>query len=502
MAQRGSSLVRHLPRGAIWLAFACAGCACTAYADRLYVSNEDGHSVTVIDTQSAAVVNTIAVGKRPRGLKLNHDGSQLFVAVSGLPKCPPTVPDEECAKLERDLKADGIAVVDTSSGKVLRVLQAGSDPEQFALSTDGKRLFVANEDSASTTVVDIDSGAVVARIPVGSEPEGVVTTPDGRWILVTNESDNSVSVIDARTLKVVKSVRVGQRPRDIAFSADGSVAYVSGEFDASIYSVGMPSGEPVKRLVQLRKEARPMALACDGQRQRLYASTGRGGTVAIIDLAKAQLITEVEVGKRPWGIALSRDGKRLYTANGPSDDVSVMDTTTNRVISRIAVGRSPWGVAVGPAPPATARARTSFLEPATAAGFALDFTIQLGQLPGRVGIAKDAAALAGQRGVSGERTRLHEVVVAQAGRDAVDGARTLVQARELCAVCRNALVHILDPRHGRVIIDSRVDSWDGSRVGGRVAAHRSGGAQPDQGAAYKGYGGNGGNGAQGGTRMA
>jgi YVTN family beta-propeller protein len=315
------------------------------------VSNEDGHSVTVIDTQSHAVLDTYPVGKRPRGLKLSADGSQLFVAVSGLPKCPPSVPDEECAKLERDLKADGIAVVDTANGKILRVLQAGSDPEQFTLSTDGKRLFVANEDTASATVVDVATGNVVTRIPVGSEPEGVVAAPNGRWILISNESDNSVSVIDAQTLKMVKSVHVGQRPRDIAFTADSSIAYVSGEFDASLYRIAVPAGEPVERLVQLRKEARPMAVILDAPRQRLYASTGRGGTVAIVDLAKSQLITEVEVGKRPWGMALSRDGKQLYTANGPSDDVSVVDTATHTVVSRIAVGRSPWGVIIGPAPP-------------------------------------------------------------------------------------------------------------------------------------------------------
>src|SRR5262245_20239788 len=69
-----------------------------AHGERAYVSNEDGHSVSVLDTGRAEVVATIAVGKRPRGLKLSHDDSRLYVAVSGLPKCPPTVPDEECAK--------------------------------------------------------------------------------------------------------------------------------------------------------------------------------------------------------------------------------------------------------------------------------------------------------------------------------------------------------------------------------------------------------------------
>ena len=138
--------------------------AFSAHAGRAYVSNEDGQSVSVIDTDTQQVISTIEVGKRPRGLKLNSDGTRLYVAVSGLPECPPSVPDEECAKQKRDLSADGIAIVDTRANKLLKVLKAGSDPEQFDLSKDGKRMFVANEDVATASVVDIDSGKVVAAV--------------------------------------------------------------------------------------------------------------------------------------------------------------------------------------------------------------------------------------------------------------------------------------------------------------------------------------------------
>ena len=153
-----------------------------ALAGRAYVSNEDGASVTVVDTDTAEVVATVDVGKRPRGMKLSPDGRNLYVAVSGLPKCPPSVPDEECAKLKRDLTADGIAVVDTTSLKLKRLLKSGSDPEQFDLSRDGKTLFVSNEDSATISVVNIASGATESSIVVGKEPEGVRVSPDGRWI--------------------------------------------------------------------------------------------------------------------------------------------------------------------------------------------------------------------------------------------------------------------------------------------------------------------------------
>lgn len=412
------------------IAFALAGVALAAgaHAERIYVSNEDGHTVTVLEAArsgaDAEVIATIPVGKRPRGMKLNGDGSRLYVAVSGLPKCPPTVPDEECAKLERDLKADGVAIVDAATHKVLRVLQAGSDPEQFAISADGKRLFVANEDAATLSVVDTGSGAVVQRIGVGREPEGVGLTPDGRWVLVTNESDSTVSMIDTRSLKLLRSVRVGQRPRDVAFTPDSATAYVSGEFDASVYRIRVPQGEPVERVLQMRKEARPMAVILDAGRDRLYVSTGRGGTVAVIEPDSGKLLKEIAVGTRPWGMALSADGRWLYTANGPSNDVSVVDTSTLSAVRQIPVGRSPWGVVVGPAPRSQKRGASggSTSEPAAAVRVGLGLPIHLRELLRLFRVPENGAAVAGQGRVLRERGRLDEVVVAQPVRDAVDRA--------------------------------------------------------------------------------
>ena len=62
------------------------------------------------------------------------------------------------------------------------MIKAGSDPEQTAVSNDGSRLFVANEDTGELTVVAIDDGRVLATFKVGDEPEGVDLRPDGRVV--------------------------------------------------------------------------------------------------------------------------------------------------------------------------------------------------------------------------------------------------------------------------------------------------------------------------------
>src|SRR5215470_14275144 len=267
-----------------------------ARAARAYVSNEDDGTVSVIDTQRLEQVASVAVGKRPRGLVLSKDGRALYVAVSGLPKCPPPITDEQCAKLPRDAAADGIAVVDTATLKQTRLIKGVSDPERVEITPDGKTLFVSNEDAARLTVLEVAGGKVLANIAVGREPEGVRLSPNGRWLIVTSENDDNIAIIDARAHRRLGMVAVGKRPRDVAFSADSRTAYVSGEGDATVYKVALPAGSPAAALLTLRKEARPMGVLLDAPRERLYVSTGRGGTVAVLSPADAKLVREIAVG--------------------------------------------------------------------------------------------------------------------------------------------------------------------------------------------------------------
>src|SRR5258706_3912111 len=56
---------------------------------QVYITNEKSGTLTVIDGGSRNVLETIPVGKRPRGVRLSPDGRTLFVAVSGTPISPP-----------------------------------------------------------------------------------------------------------------------------------------------------------------------------------------------------------------------------------------------------------------------------------------------------------------------------------------------------------------------------------------------------------------------------
>ena len=107
------------------------------------VSNEDSGDISIISTVTNQVITTLNVGRRPRGIRVGYAGKKVFVALSGSPKCPPSMSDEDCESQATDKTKDGIAVVDVMTANLERVLPGGSDPEQFDLSADGRRLFVS-----------------------------------------------------------------------------------------------------------------------------------------------------------------------------------------------------------------------------------------------------------------------------------------------------------------------------------------------------------------------
>ena len=314
-----------------------------------YVTNEDSQDLTIIDTRTDSVLATIPVGTRPRGVKVSPDGKTVFVALSGSPKCPPTMPDEECEKLKADKTKDGIAVVDAAARKVARVLPGGSDPETFDISKDGGTLFVSNEDAGEASIVDVASGKIRATVPVGKEPEGVRVAPDGKEVWVTGETDHNVTILDTETGKKLGEIEVGRRPRSVAFTPDGARAYVTSEIDGTVWVIDAPARKKIA-ILPMPKGSKTMGSVAAPDGKRIYVSNGRGGTVSVIDVATDSVTATLPVGQRPWGVAVTPDGKKLYAANGPSNDVSVVNTDALTVQKTIPVGKIPWGVALGEAP--------------------------------------------------------------------------------------------------------------------------------------------------------
>ena len=114
-----------------------------------YVSSEKDQALTLIDLATLSVKGTIPTCKRGRHVQLTPDG-KIMVACT----------DSNAAD-----------VIDPASGKSLRRIPLGDEPEAFDISPDGKTIYVSNEDEGEVSFVDALTGKTRSRSRSARNPK-------------------------------------------------------------------------------------------------------------------------------------------------------------------------------------------------------------------------------------------------------------------------------------------------------------------------------------------
>ena len=333
---------RLLVLGAALALFGCdRGGQGAAGSNLVFVTDEFGGDLGVVDGATGKLEGTYPLGKRPRGIRLSPDGKRLYVALSGSPVAPPGT--DESKLPPPDPSADGIGVFDLASRKLTGVVRGIANPEQLVVSRAGL-IYAGSEAAGAVVILDPEAKTAVASIPVGDEPEGVALSPDERFLYVTVEGDNAVAVIDVAGRRVIARAKVGSRPRSIAFSPDGSHAYVTCELQGAVTEMDARTHRVLRTFALPGKQPKPMGVVVSPDGSKLYVTTGREGTLVVIDAASGVAGPPLAVGQRPWGVAISPDGRRLFTANGPSGDMTIVDAAAMKLIGKTHIGQRPWGV--------------------------------------------------------------------------------------------------------------------------------------------------------------
>ena len=185
----------------------------TAGAEKLLVAENYSDAVLLLDAATGKVEHRFDLAESntvpstyPGALALSHDGRRAYVALWNA---------SEIVELDLTKKAVGRRV---TLLKPANPVGASTHPCAFALTSDGKTLYVAlaNRDAVAAVNVSGDDFAVKGyfdtRLPeqsyFGAEPVAVALNGDGSRLYVANMASDAVAVIDTRKLSA-KSGREG-----------------------------------------------------------------------------------------------------------------------------------------------------------------------------------------------------------------------------------------------------------------------------------------------------
>jgi YVTN family beta-propeller protein len=185
-------------------------------------------------------------------------------------------------------------------------------PVDLLLTADETRLITVNQTSNTVSLVDINSEKVLAEIEVGKRPSALVLTPNGKQVLVTGtvSGDLTLLALEGDTLTRTASIPLGFEPRGVAVAPEGKLAYVALTTAHQIAVVDLAKREIVERIA-VGKWPRYLALTADGK--RLAVGVNGDGGVTVVDTATRKLLFQEEfMGLNLGQMQISADGKYVY----------------------------------------------------------------------------------------------------------------------------------------------------------------------------------------------
>ena len=258
----------------ISVGFGANGVAFSPDGSLAYVANQNGSplSVSVIDTTSHTVVDTIPVDVQPFQLAVSPDGKFLYVT-----------------------SPDAVLVIDTATKAVDTVDGFVVSPYGVAFKPDGSAAYVADV-SGMVVVIDTTDHSVDKLItggPLGSLSGtiDVAVSPDGTLAYATDAgSTGRVSVIDTASNTVIDSISIDGRPRGVAFSPDGSLAFFTDQDNGSVYVVDtgthdiIDTNPATPALDPLLVGTGAFHVAVSPDENLIYVTNFSNGTVSVISL--------------------------------------------------------------------------------------------------------------------------------------------------------------------------------------------------------------------------
>jgi YVTN family beta-propeller protein/VCBS repeat-containing protein len=266
---------------------------------RLYVTNLDGDSISVIDTATNQVTATISdTINRPLNIAISPSGKTAYIV---------------------NYYGGNVSVIDTGTNTVTKTIGVGNGPQAIAASPDGKTVYVANTDFGTLSVIDAVTNTVSATVDLGKNADGLAFSPDSSRLYFSTAVDGTVSVLDIATNTATASTYVGRFPYSLVVAPDGKHAYVV-DFTQKVMEIDTSTNTNSRTIRGNAMEPLDIAISPDGT--HLFVSNRL--SISVINTATGTIVNDLPVTERTQDIAVNPIDGSIYITNGFNNNVSVI----------------------------------------------------------------------------------------------------------------------------------------------------------------------------------
>lgn len=247
------------------------------------------------------------------------------------------------------LNHDGtITVVDPLYGfggsKLLALITLKSAGEDWALTSDKRKLFVSLPDSNQVAVIDSASWKLISNIDIGPNPTRIALGPDESLLWVTygnatgNAQDSGVAIVSASDFKVLARIPTGRGAHKIAFSSDNRFAFVTNRDEATVSVIDAGTR---KKLADVRTTSKPYSIAFSKAANLAYVTSDEDGSILAVSGSKLAISARIKAEPGIGEIKFAPGDRFAFVTNPEKNLVHIVDVATNRIAQTADIDRSP-----------------------------------------------------------------------------------------------------------------------------------------------------------------
>ncbi len=309
-------------------------------AAKIFVANEDGGSISVIDLTDSTKNTTIDLSDSS-GMFMAHN---VQVSPNGLTVWATANPIDSTKESEL-IAMDSITYNITKRIK----LGTGLGLTHVVFDSASKNAFAGEPKQNQVIQVSTETGNVVRKFDLGKTNGAHGLRYSNGKLYVGNMGSNSMSIIEIASGKIDEII-LGGMAAQTAVTKDRKFVFIT------LYD----KKEVIRYEIQNQKLTRiPLPDGSQGPIQSYPAPDSKllfvadqgvllnrplSDKVFVIDIASAKVIGTIKVGNKAHGMVISNDGKTGYVTNQQDNTVSMIDVASQKVTGSFPVGKDPNGL--------------------------------------------------------------------------------------------------------------------------------------------------------------
>jgi YVTN family beta-propeller protein len=288
-------------------------------ADRVFVTNKRSSSISVIDSVSLAVIDTVplARGAQPHGIVFGADGASYFVVLEAL------------ARVEKRLAAD-----DSLVGS----LALSGRPRHLSMRFDDSRLYVSNFvtppiPGEHTLAVNVASGAAEIFVvsPGALTWDGTIVLPHDGRPLSESQGPGMPNYLGPAVVAYANDFAYVPTKKDnvqsgVGRGIGGMTFESTVRANTSRINLGTGLEDPGFR-VDHDNSSVATGAALSGDDRYVFVTLETSRELAVYDVESGFQLMRLPTGRAPQSVALSTDGSRAYVHNFMDRSISRFDLT-------------------------------------------------------------------------------------------------------------------------------------------------------------------------------